>query len=393
MCLRTVLLLVMAVAALGAPRLGRAAIRVRKPAVPQKAVGRKPTPSRGFFVGSVIFVRGSQIVAELPGGTRPKERFIVFDPGLRRKGKAVVVRKLDQDVVLLKAEGRFSVSSGDRLARESEQEAAARVLRANRLQDYREFLELFPKSRFRPRIAREMFRLVLKSSYPTFPGSVIEGRIRLVEAVSQEIPLAQVGIKLDRFIIARTDGKGRFRIEGIPKLPEAVRVELGVKDPKFRLDKPVAVELPAGKLVERAVEIPVKLTPTLLVGTVVDERGAPLPAAEVWTAPYTMEVLTDDAGGYRIARRKRTDAGEGETLDEPLLGGEYEVFAFRKGYTVGHVTVSAESFRHNPVPPIRLERMDLAAEPLPELNVDLARFLELPSESVQPAGAGPRISP
>ena len=390
---RPVLLLVIAATALGAPRPAGTAIRVRKPALPQKAASRKRASSRGFFVGSVIFVRGNQIVAELPGGARPKERFIVFDAGLRRKGRAVVVRKLDKDVVLLRTEGRFSVSSGDRLARESEREAAARVLRANRLQDYREFLEIFPKSRFRPRIAREMFRLVLKSSYPTFPGTVIEGRIRLAEAVSQKIPLAQALIKLDRFIIARTDSKGRFRIEGIPKLPEAVRVELGVKDPKFRLDKPVTVDLPGGKLVERSVEIPVKLTPTVLVGTVVDERGAPLPAAEVWTAPYTMEVLTDDAGAYRIARRKRANAGEGEAMDEPLLGGEYEVFAFRKGYTVGRVTVSAESFRDNPVPPIRLERLDVAAEPLPELGVDLARFLELPTESVQPAGAGPRISP
>ncbi len=390
---RPVLLLVLAAAVLGAPRPAGSAIRVRKPGPPRKTVNRNRTPSKGFLAGSVIFVRGSQIVAELPGGARPKERLIVFDAGLRRKGRAVVVRKLDKDVVLLRTEGRFSVSPGDRLARETEREAAARVLRANRLQDYREFLEIFPKSRFRPRIAREMFRLVLKSSYPTFPGSVIEGRIRLAEAVTREVPLAQVLIKLDRFIIARTDSKGRFRIEGIPKLPEAVRVELGVKDPKFRLDKPVAVELPAGKLVERSVEIPVKLTPTLLVGTVVDERGVPLPAAEVWTAPYTMEVLTDDAGAYRIARRKRADAGEGGAVDEPLLGGEYEVFAFRKGYTVGHATVSAESFRDNPVPPIRLERMDLAAEPLPDLNVDLARFLELPPESVQPAGAGPRISP
>ncbi len=391
MRLRPVLLLVIAAAALGAPHPGGTAIRVRKPSLPQKATGRKRTSSKGFFVGSVIFVRGSQVVAELPGGARPKERLIVFDAGLRRKGKAVVVRKLDKDVFLLRTEGRFPVSSGDRLARESEREAAARVLRANRLPDYREFLELFPKSRFRPRIAREMFRLVLKSSYPTFPGSVIEGRIRLAETVSQKIPLGQVLIKLDRFIIARTDGTGRFRIEGIPRLPEPVRVELGVKDPKFQVAGPVTVDLPAGERVERSVEIPVKLTPTRLVGSVTDERGAPLPAAEVWTAPYTMEVLTDDAGGYRITRRKR--AGEGEALDEPLLGGEYEVFAFRKGYTVGRATVSAESFRDNPVPAIRLERMDLAAEPLPELNLDLARFLELPSESVQPAGAGPRISP
>jgi len=379
---------------------GQAAIKVRQPILeeapaPRASGGVRRTGEESFFVGSVIFARGAQIVAEVPGGAKERERLVVFDGGMRRLGKAVVVKGLDQGVYLLQPEGGFGASPGASLARESETEAAARVIRENRMESYLEFIEFFPESQYRPRVAREMFRLAMTEGYPTFPGSVIEGKLSLAEAVGREVSLGQVLVVLDRFIIARTDDKGRFRIEGVPKLKETVRLRLRAKDPKFQAAQEVGVELPAAAFGEVAAEIPLKVTPTVLAGQVLDERGAPLPGAEVWTAPYSLEVLSDDEGRFRIFRRKKVDAsGAASAADEPLFGGEYEVYAYRKGYGVDRATVSAESYAENAVPPVRLSRQDTRQEEVPGLGLELHSYLEVaPTALASPQGAGPKLNP
>ncbi|RMG97404.1 MAG: carboxypeptidase regulatory-like domain-containing protein [Candidatus Dadabacteria bacterium] len=374
-----------------------AAIKVRKPVLlePEPAAPAvKPRLGAGedqLFVGSVIFAQGGTLVAEIPAGARKGERFVVFDEGLRRAGKARVDRELEKGVYLLRPQGSLRAGMGAKLARESEREAAARVVRTNRIPEYLEFLDLFPDSKYRDRVAREVFRLRMKEAYPTFPGTTLEGRLTLAETLDRKIPLGQVLVKLDRFIIARTDDTGRFRIEGIPSLPVGVRVTLDIKSDRLRAAEEVSVELPAEKLADLKAEIPVKVAPTVLAGQVLDERGAPVAGVEVWTSPYTMEVLTDETGAFRIARRKVQDGGEG--ADQPLFGGDYDVFAFRRGYAVGKTSVSAESYRENPLPPIRLERLDLPGEPVPPLGVNLTEHLAVDPGAVVPEGAGPRLNP
>ncbi|GAB6061711.1 carboxypeptidase-like regulatory domain-containing protein [Deferrisoma palaeochoriense] len=385
---------------LWAPAPSPAAIKVRKPVLlapsPAAKAPAAPTPSREseeFFVGTVIFARGGTLVAEIPTGAKKGEYMVVFDKGLRRVGKVRVVRALEDGIYLLQPSGAVPAGPGARLARESEREAAARVVRANRIPDYLEFLEFFPESEYRDRMAREVFRLRMKEAYPTFPGTTLEGRIVLAETLDRNIPLGQVLVKLDRFVIARTDDTGRFRIEGIPKMPVAVRVDLDVKSERFQRGEPVAVDIPADAVAQLEAEIPVKVVPTVLVGQIVDERGAPLPGVEVWTSPYTMEALTDEAGAFRISRRKVLGAGGEAGSDQPLFGGRYEVYAFRRGYAVGRAVITAESYRENEVPPIRLERLDLVAEPVPELGVDLIEHLAVDPGAVVPEGAGPRLNP
>lgn len=352
-------------------------------------------PQGSYFVGSILFARGSQIVAEVSGSARPRERFVVYDAGVRRRGLAIAVKSLDEGVYLLVPVGSFSIGAGDRLARESEAEAAYRVLRENRAEGYREFLGLFPESAYRPRIGRELFRLAVRSGYPTFPGVVVKGRIRLAEEVGRDISLGQAEIVLDRFVIARADDKGMFLIEGLPKLELPVTVKIRVKDSKFQMAKDVTIDLPAGQFSEIAADLPVKLTPTVLTGRILDERGAPLPGVEVWTDPYTMEALTDEEGSYRILRRKGVDAlGTTAERDEPLFGGDYTVYAHRKGYTIDRVSLSAESYRENLVPPVRLARQDARGEDLPTLVIDLKAFLERPVGDPGAAeGGGPKLNP
>lgn len=386
--------------AVGVGEVGQAAIKVRQPILEEApssgaSRGARKGAEESFFVGSVIFARGAQVVAEIPGGARERERLVVFDAGMRRVGKAVVVKSLDQGVFLLQPEGGFGVSPGAPLARESEVEAAARVIRENRMGSYQEFVEFFPDSEYRPRVGREMFRLAMTDGYPTFPGSVIEGRLSLAESVGREVSMGQVLVVLDRFIIARTDDRGRFRIEGLPKLQEGVRLRLRAKDPKFQSAQEVTVELPADAFGEVSADIPLKVTPTILAGQVLDERGAPLPGAEVWTAPYSVEALSDDEGRFRISRRKKSDATGGTGVgDEPLFGGEYEVYAYRKGYGVGRAVVSAESYTENAVPAVRLSRQDARQEEIPGLGVELRAYLTAsPTAVASPQGAGPKLNP
>ncbi len=381
---------------------GLAAIKVRRPLLEEPsasapAAGARPARSgeASFFVGSVIFARGAQIVAEVGGGARERERLFVYDANLRRRGRAVVEKALDDGVYLLRPEGSMAPAPGDRLSRESESEAAARVLRLGSLGGYREFLEFYPESRYRDRVGREMFRLVMKQDYPTYPGTVVEGRVRLAEEVSRAVPLGNLTVVLDRFIIARTDEEGRFRIEGIPRLPERVELAVRVKDPKFRAAEAAVVELPADEFQELAAEVPVRITPTVLAGTVVDEHGGPLAGAEVWTHPYTMEVLTDDQGAYQISRRKDLDAsGVASQADEPLFGGEYEVYARRKGYAVERALATAESYQENSVPTIQVARQDPRSERIPALDLDLKAFLNLEAGALAaPQASGPVINP
>jgi hypothetical protein len=329
----------------------------------------------GDFVGSVIFSKGSQVVAEIRGGAVERERMTVVGSDLRPKAAAAVVQPLADGTYVLRLIGSGSAAVGDRLARETEPEAAARVIRENRLEGYREFLEFYPKSEYRERMGREMFRLAMSEAFPSPEGSALRGKVRLVENVGRELPPRGATVTLDRFVLPPTDADGGFRLEGIPVLEEPVTVRLRLRDPRFEMASEVEVALPAGAPAQVTVEVPVRVVPAVLTGKVVDGRGAPLPGAEVWTAPYTTEVLSGDDGTYRIARRKLLAPSDGAPADEPLFGGDFEVYARKKGHAVERVSVSAESHRENPVPLLQLAPQDPRQEDLPDLALDLRRYL------------------
>ncbi len=342
-------------------------------------------------VGQVIFTRGAQVVAEIEAGAVDSEYLVVFDSGFRRKGGAVVVQALKGNTYLLRGAGT-SLSEGDLLGRETEHQAVARVLHQKNADGYRAFLTLFPDSTYGARIARELFRLQMQREYPSRPGSSVGGALRLAETVNQPVPLENVQVMLDRFVIALTAVGGQYRIDGIP-LPEyPVAVKLKVTDPKFRSADAVTLDLPAARAVEVEKDLPVRLTPTVLSGTVLDGRGEPLPGAEVWTSPYTLEFLTGDDGTFQISRSK--DLDDPGAADQPLFGGEFEVYARRAGYSVERVAVSAESFVTNPVPAIRLVPQDTRNEGVPELAVALRLHLRIdPSALAGAAGGSPMLNP
>ncbi|MEW6486771.1 MAG: hypothetical protein AB1578_02525 [Thermodesulfobacteriota bacterium] len=329
----------------------------------------------GDFVGSVIFSKGAQVVAEIPGGAVERERMTVVGGDLRPKAFAAVVQPLADGTFVLRVIGSGSAAVGDRLARETEPEAAARVLRENRVDGYREFLDLYPKSPYRERIGREMFRLAMSEAFPSPEGSVFRGKVRLIENLGRELPLRGATVTLDRFVLPPTDADGGVRLEGIPVLEEPVTVRLRLRDPRFEMASEVEVALPAGTSAQVTADVPVRVVPAVLAGKVVDGRGAPLPGAEVWTSPYTTEVLSGDDGTYRIFRRKLLAPTEGAAADEPLFGGDFEVYARRKGHAVERVWVSAESHRENPVPLLQLPAQDPRQEDLPDLALDLRRHL------------------
>lgn len=330
---------------------------------------------KGDFAGSVIFPKGAQVVAEIPGGAVERERMTVVGSDLRPKATVAVVQPLADGTFVLRVIGSGSAAVGDRLARETQPEAAARVIRENRLDGYREFLDLYPQSPYRERMGREMFRLAMAEGFPSAEGSVLRGKVRLVEHLGRELSLSGATIALDRFVLPPTDADGGFRLEGIPVLEEPVKVRLRLRDPRFEMASEVEVALPAGTSAQVTADVPVRVVPAVLVGKVVDGRGAPLPGAQVWTSPYTTEVLSGDDGTYRIFRRKLLAPAEGAAADEPLFGGDFEVYARKKGHAVERVSVSAASHRENPVPLLQLPAQDPRQEDLPDLALDLRRHL------------------
>jgi hypothetical protein len=256
----------------------------------------------------------------------------------------------------------------------------------------KQFLEVFPDSSYRPKVAMEIFRQTLRASYQTFPGSTVTGKLALAEKPGQEIMLGRALVKIDRFVVGMTDDNGRFRIDGIPPLDEPVTVTLSVRDEKFQSAGDVQIELPAGKTAELEKDIPVKLTPTYLAGRVVDENGNPVKGAQVWTSPYTMEKLTDENGEYKIWRRKKLDtSGAPVEGDEPLMGRDYEVYAYRQGFGAERVEIAAQSYVQNDAPPLHLQRQDPLEEGIPGLDVSLRDNIDL-MQYVLSAGAGPKIN-
>lgn len=392
--------------AIGASSLSPAfgAIKIRRPVVVEtpKDASSPPPPAEveespmvpmaeepsdeeeGALIGTVDFVQGRTLLVEMSASAKPGERFNIFDPFMRRVGKASMIKLVDENVYLFQVLAGRNFDSGYHLSRETEVEAAKYAIRKDTMAAYKRFLEFFPNTKYRERMARQMFRLKMSGEYPKYPGNGVEGRIVLAEDAGREISVAGVSIVIDKFIAARTDSDGRFRIEGIPQLDETVSLNMRVSDPKFVMAEKSSVMLEAGQTIDVNSEVKIKIRPAVLTGRVVDDHGAPMVGVEVWTFPYTREVLTDDDGAYKISRRKKLEAVNPSSADEPLFGGEYEIYAHKNGYSVQRAVVSAESFVENEVDEIELFRQDSRREDVPAFDVDIATYLEV--------SAGARIS-
>lgn len=363
-----------------------------KKAPPRKAPPRKSRrPTKESFVGMVSYVVSRKVLVELDAEPPPKQRYVAYDIRLRRKGTLRVVSAKGRQVYLCQLISG-SVDEGDRLVMETESEAYARVRRSKSIRAMREFMELYPKSEHGNQIAMRMFRLTLRENYPAEGGSTVAGKVDLTEKVGSEIGLGRTLIKIDRFVIAMTEDNGTFKVEGIPELEYPVKARLRVRDSRFRMDEEIEIELPAKERADLTQDIPVKLTPTYLVGQVLDGEGKPVRGAQVWTAPYTSEKLTDESGRFSISRKKELDeSGAPAEGDEPLMGRDYEVYAYRRGYGAERVDLSAASFQENEVKTIVLRSQDSLDEGLPEPDISLRDNLDL-MQYVVSAGAGPKIN-
>jgi len=407
-------LIAIAIGACGvSPAFG--AIKIRRPVVVETPKDEASSPSsseaetssvapmaeasaaeeEGALVGTVDFVQGRTLLVEMSASAKPGERFNVFDPFMRRVGKASMLKLVDDNVYLFQVLAGRSFDSGYHLSRETEVEAAKYAIRKDTMDAYKRFLEFFPNTKYRQRMARQMFRLKMSGEYPTYPGNGVEGRIVLAEDAGREVSVSGVSIVIDKFIAARTDSDGRFRIEGIPQLDETVSLNMRVSDPKFIMAEKSSVKLDAGQTIDVNSEIKVKIRPAVLTGRVIDDHGAPMAGVEVWTFPYTREVLTDDDGAYKISRRKKLEAVNPSSADEPLFGGEYEIYAHKKGYSVQRAAVSAESFVENEVDEIELFRQDARREDVPVFDADLAAYLEVSAGAKSSVGGvtPPLINP
>jgi len=89
--------------------------RVSEPGFPQ--AGRRASSKELEFVGSVIYVKGEQVVAEVTDGAKLTERFRVYDSGYRLRGEVLAAKALDGVTFLLHPIGSASAAVGDRLAR------------------------------------------------------------------------------------------------------------------------------------------------------------------------------------------------------------------------------------------------------------------------------------
>jgi hypothetical protein len=370
----------------------------KKTVAPKKAPPKAPPKpatkavTTKSFVGTVKFIRGKNLLIEFEEQAEVKQRFSVYDVRLRKQGSVQVLKALDGNIFLCKIL-KGSADVGDRLAGESEAEAYYRIMKRRRVSGYREFLQVFPGSSHAAKVEGLLFRQTLRKGFQTFPGASITGKLELQEKLGQEIGFGGVRILLDRFIIAQATADGSFSIEGIPPLYKGVTVKLAVIDDRFKTAKKIEVTLPAKSTAAITMDIPIKLTPTYVSGRVVDEYGNPVRGAMIWTSPYTTEKLTDENGEYRISRKKKLDSS-GVPLegDEPLMGRDYEVYAYKSGFSAEMRRVSAKSFSENVVDTVGLNRQDaLGSEGLPKPEVSLADNLEL-MQFVVSTGAGPKIN-
>jgi hypothetical protein len=77
-------------------------------------------PKKPDLVGTVIYVSGARVVAEVKGGVKEKERFRLYDSASRLRGEATALKALDDATFLLEPVGSATIGVGDRLARVSE---------------------------------------------------------------------------------------------------------------------------------------------------------------------------------------------------------------------------------------------------------------------------------
>lgn len=369
----------------------RAAQPSAPPPAAEPAKQASPEITKESFCGSVEFMQGKLAMIASDDTLAPKQRLVAYDSRLQKKGILKVTATKAKDVYVATVTAG-SVSVGDRLVKETEEEAFRRVQRTKRVATVKEFLEIYPESQHRDEAALKLFRLRIRSEFPVEGGTEIGGQITLTEKVSQKIGLSRAMIKLDRFIIATTDEEGMFKISGVPAISLPVKLRLSVVDEKFAASGDNVVELPADKASTISQNIEVKLTPTNLAGTVVDEKGQPLRGVQVWTSPYTMEKLTDEKGEFKIGRKKRLDdSGNPQEGDEPLLGRDYEVYAYKQGYGAEKVAVSAKSFKENQIKEIKLLKQSATGDNMPALDISLRENLDL-MQYVVSAGAGPKIN-
>ena len=88
-----------------------------KGASPAEARPAMPVRPTTPYVGTVVTTRGSRSIAEIQGGARKGEKFVVYDERLRKCGECTVILVLDKELFLLEPTDGRQAATGHRLAR------------------------------------------------------------------------------------------------------------------------------------------------------------------------------------------------------------------------------------------------------------------------------------
>jgi len=108
------------------------------------------------------------------------------------------------------------------------------------------------------RVARELFRTLMNSRYPSFPGSTIQGRVLVPTDDFDGSMLAGAAVMLDRFAVAQVGSCGSFSAEGIPVPDAPVLLPVSVRGPGLVTTEEVLVSLRAGEATSLFVEVPIR---------------------------------------------------------------------------------------------------------------------------------------
>lgn len=122
-------------------------------------------------------------------------------------------------------------------------------------------LELFRRRKVSAglgRVSRELFRVLMNSRYPSFPGSTIQGRVIVSADDFDGRLLAGAAVMLDRFAVAQVGSCGSFSAEGLPVPDTPVLLPISIRGPGLVTTEEVLVSLRAGEATSLFVEVPVR---------------------------------------------------------------------------------------------------------------------------------------
>ena len=150
---------------------------------------------RESFIGSVSFIQGNKALVECDQTLLPKQRLIVYDERLAKRGVIKLGVSKTKGIYVGTVTAGVA-QTGDRVVKETEEEAFRRTFNSKNAATVNEFLELYPDSPHKQEIGLKLFRIALRAEFPIVGGSRITGRVTMAEKVGQKIEAGSVLCRL-----------------------------------------------------------------------------------------------------------------------------------------------------------------------------------------------------